>query len=42
MTYKNIAIFAVFVSEEKLIERLQLNEDCEEFAWFKTYHNMIG
>lgn len=42
VTYKNIAIFAVFVSEEKLIERLQLNEDCEEFAWFKTYHNMIG
>ena len=26
VTYENIAIYAVFVSEEDLVERLQLNE----------------
>ena len=28
VTYENIAIYAVFVSEEDLVERLQLNELC--------------
>lgn len=29
-TYQNIAIYAVFVSEEGLIERLRLNDSPEE------------
>lgn len=37
VTYENIAIYAVFVSEEKLIDRLKLNEDqslflCNKFS----------
>ena len=30
VTYENIAIFAVFISEENLAERLQLNENTDD------------
>lgn len=42
VTYENIAIFAVFVSKEELIERLKLNDSkrgassVEQFAWLET------
>ncbi|MBP7760592.1 hypothetical protein KA093_02250 [Candidatus Saccharibacteria bacterium] len=36
LTYDNIAIYAVFVSEEGLVERLGLNEDIDvESSWLK-------
>ncbi len=41
VTYENIAIYAVFVSGDKLVERLRLNEDSEEVAWLNTYHDTI-
>jgi hypothetical protein len=36
VTYENIAIYAVFVSEEKLVGRLRLNEELDESAWLKN------
>ncbi|MFZ1801469.1 MAG: hypothetical protein WAW62_02175 [Candidatus Saccharimonas aalborgensis] len=35
VAYENIAIYAVFVSEEGLVERLGLNEERDEFVWLK-------
>lgn len=37
VTYRNIAIFAVFVSEEGLTERLQLNDEPDELAWLNLF-----
>lgn len=42
VTFENIAIFAVFVAEEGLVERLELNDSkrgassVEQFAWLET------
>lgn len=42
VTYENIAIFAVFVSDEGLVERLRLNDvkrgvsNVEQSAWLRT------
>lgn len=41
VTYENIAIFAVFVSDEGLVERLDLNgrndaNSIEQLAWLKS------
>lgn len=34
-TYDNIAIYAVFVSDEGLVERLRLNEELDDLAWLE-------
>lgn len=35
VTYENIAIFAIFVSDEGLVERLKLNQELDELSWLK-------
>ena len=41
-TYVNIAIYAVFVSEERLVEQIELNQDkspaydVQHLEWIKT------
>lgn len=34
-TYANIAIYAEFVSQEGLMERLRLNEELDDLDWLK-------
>lgn len=40
-TYENISIYAVFVSEEGLAERLELNATVEPLTKHSNYANMF-